>query len=236
MRIDVITIFPGMFAGILNESMLKIAQEKALFKPVVTNLRDFTTDRHKTVDDRPYGGGPGMVLKPEPVVSAVRAVRQQEPQTPGRLMLMCPRGRQFDQALARELAAEPRLILVAGHYEGYDERIAAVLQPELLSIGDYVLTGGELPALVVIDAVVRLLPGVLGDAESVVSESFAPANEGLLEYPQYTRPAVFEGLSVPDVLLSGDHGKIAQWRRNESRKVTKLVRPDLSDMKTNEEV
>ena len=227
MRIDFITIFPGMFEGILNESMLKIAQEKALFRPVVTNLRDFSTDRHKTVDDRPYGGGPGMVLKAEPVVSAVRAVRQQEPEEPGRLILLCPRGRVFDQALARELAAEPRLILIAGHYEGYDERIVEALKPELLSIGDYVLTGGELPALVVADAVVRLLPGVLGDAESLVSESFAPANEGLLEYPQYTRPAVFEGLSVPDVLLSGDHAKIAEWRREQARRGTKERRPDL---------
>ena len=227
MRIDIITLFPGMFTGVLNESMLKIAQEKGLLKPVVTNLRDFTTDRHRTVDDRPYGGGPGMVMKPEPVAAAVRAVRDQEPADPGRLVMMCPRGRVFNQQHARELSSASRLIFVAGHYEGYDERIIDVLQPELLSIGDYVLTGGELPALVVIDAVVRLLPGVLGDAESVVSESFAPANEGLLEYPQYTRPAVFEGLAVPDVLVSGDHAKIAAWRREQARKMTEEHRPDL---------
>jgi tRNA (guanine37-N1)-methyltransferase len=227
MRIDILTLFPGMFTGVLNESMLKIAQERGVLKPVLTNLRDFTTDRHRTVDDRPYGGGPGMVMKPDPVVSAVRAVRSQEPNDPGRLIVMCPRGRVFNQQLARELASASRLIFVAGHYEGYDERIVEVLKPELLSIGDYVLTGGELPALVVIDAVVRLLPGVLGDAESVVSESFAPANEGLLEYPQYTRPAVFEGLAVPEVLVSGDHAKIAAWRREQARKRTQELRPDL---------
>ena len=227
MRVDIITLFPGMFHGILNESMLKIAQEKGLVRPVVTNLRDFTTDRHKTVDDRPYGGGPGMVMKTEPVVSAVRAIRREEPEQPGRLLLMCPRGRVFNQALARELSMAPRLIFVAGHYEGYDERIVEALQPDLVSIGDYVLTGGELPALVVIDAVVRLLPGVLGDAESVVSESFSPANEGLLEYPQYTRPAVFEGMSVPEVLLSGDHAKVAQWRLDQARQRTQKSRPDL---------
>ena len=227
MRIDIITLFPGMFSGVLNESMLKIAQEKGLFHPVLTQLRDFTTDRHRTVDDRPYGGGPGMVMKPEPVVSAVRAVRAQQPSDPGRLVLMCPRGRVFNQQLARELASVSRLIFVAGHYEGYDERIVEVLKPELLSIGDYVLTGGELPALVVIDAVVRLLPGVLGDAESVVSESFAPANDGLLEYPQYTRPAAFEGLAVPEVLVSGDHAKIAAWRREQARQRTQDLRPDL---------
>jgi len=142
-------------------------------------------------------------------------------------LLMCPRGRKFDQGLARELANETRLIFVAGHYEGYDERIVSILQPELVSIGDYVLTGGELPALVVIDAVARLLPGVLGDSESTVSESFAPGNEGLLEYPQYTRPAVFEGLAVPDVLVSGDHGKVAEWRRAQALARTKQQRPDL---------
>jgi tRNA (guanine37-N1)-methyltransferase len=227
MRIDVLTIFPRMFEGVLGESMLKIAQEKNILRAAVTNLRDFTTDKHKRVDDRPFGGGPGMVLKVEPVVAGVRAIRQQEPHEPGRLILMCPRGRVFNQAYARELAQSPRLILIAGHYEGYDERIVEVLQPELVSIGDYVLTGGELPALVVIDSVVRLLPGVLGDEASVVSESFAPANEGLLEYPQYTRPAEFEGRSVPDILLSGDHAKIAEWRKEQARRTTEQKRPDL---------
>lgn len=227
MRIDILTLFPAMFQGVLGESMLKIAQEKGILRVNVTNLRDFTSDRHKTVDDRPYGGGPGMVMKPDPVVAGVRSVRTQEPADPGRLILMCPRGRKFDQETARKLTQETRLIFVAGHYEGYDERIVEILKPDLLSIGDYVLTGGELPALVVIDAVVRLLPGVLGDAESTVSESFAPENEGMLEYPQYTRPAVFEGLSVPDILVSGDHAKVAEWRRQQALERTKRERPDL---------
>jgi tRNA (guanine37-N1)-methyltransferase len=161
------------------------------------------------------------------VVRAVRAVREQEPEEPGRLLLMCPRGRVFDQTFARELAQAPRLVLVAGHYEGYDERIVELLRPEMVSIGDYVLTGGELPAMVVLDAVTRLIPGVLGDPESVASESFSPANEGLLEYPQYTRPAVFEGLAAPDVLLSGNHAQIAAWRREQARRRTEEQRPDL---------
>jgi tRNA (guanine37-N1)-methyltransferase len=227
MRIDILTLFPAMFQGVLGESMLKIAQEKGILRVNVTNLRDFTSDRHKSVDDRPYGGGPGMVMKPDPVVAGVRSVRTQEPADPGRLILMCPRGRKFDQETARKLTQETRLIFVAGHYEGYDERIVEILKPDLLSIGDYVLTGGELPALVVIDAVVRLLPGVLGDAESTVSESFAPENEGMLEYPQYTRPAVFEGLPVPDILVSGDHAKVAEWRRQQALERTKRERPDL---------
>jgi tRNA (guanine37-N1)-methyltransferase len=227
MRIDVLTLFPGLFNAVLGESILRIAREKNRLQAVVTNLRDFTTDRHKTVDDRPYGGGPGMVLKPGPVVQGVRSIREQMPEDPGRLLLMCPRGRPFTQAAAHELSKAPRLIFIAGHYEGYDERIAVLLQPELWSIGDYVLTGGELPALVVIDAVVRLLPGVLGDDASVVCESFAPSNEGLLEYPQYTRPAVFEGKAVPEILLSGDHAKIEAWRRTQARLRTEKDRPDL---------
>jgi len=227
MRIDILTLFPGMFAGVLSESMLRIAQEKQKLAVAVTNIRDFTTDRHKSVDDRPYGGGPGMVMKPEPLVKAVRFVQALVPGDAGRVLLMCPRGRRFDQAYARELSGASRLIFIAGHYEGYDERIIEMLKPELVSIGDYVLTGGELPALVVIDSVVRLLSGVLGDDQSAESESFAPANEGLLEYPQYTRPAVFEGLAVPEVLISGDHAKIAQWRREQARKLTETQRPDL---------
>lgn len=229
MRVDIITIFPRMFEGVLTESILKIAQEKNKLRVSITNLRDFTIDRHKSVDDRPYGGGPGMVMKVEPVVKAVRAVREQEPENPGRLLLMCPRGKQFNQAHARALSGEQRLILVAGHYEGYDERIVDLLKPELLSIGDYVLTGGELPALVVIDAVTRLLPGVLGDDDSVKSESFAPENEGLLEYPQYTRPAAFEGHEVPEILISGHHAKVAEWRREQARLKTKKERPDLME-------
>jgi len=227
MRVDILTIFPRMFEGVLTESMLKIAQEKHILRAKIHYLRDFTTDRHKSVDDRPYGGGPGMVMKVEPVVTAVRAIRQDEPENPGRLLMMCPRGKKFDQAYAHELSAASRLILIAGHYEGYDERIVDCLQPELISLGDFVLTGGELPALAVIDAVVRLLPGVLGDEDSIKSESFAPDNEGLLEYPQYTRPAEFEGQKVPDVLVSGNHARVAEWRREQARLKTRQQRPDL---------
>jgi tRNA (guanine37-N1)-methyltransferase len=227
MRIDILTIFPRMFEGVLAESMLRIAQEKKILRVGLTDLREFSTDRHRSVDDRPYGGGPGMVMKVRPLVTAVRALRAREPEQPGRVLLMCPRGRVFNQAFARELAQAPRLILVAGHYEGYDERIVDILQPEVVSIGDYVLTGGELPAMVVMDAVVRLLPGVLGDEDSIRSESFAPENEGLLEYPQYTRPAVFEDRAVPEVLTGGNHAQITAWRREEARKRTKAQRPDL---------
>ncbi|HLX60269.1 MAG TPA: tRNA (guanosine(37)-N1)-methyltransferase TrmD [Planctomycetota bacterium] len=221
MRIDLITLFPRMFEGVLSESILRIAQEKKLLRVALTNPRDFTTDRHKSVDDRPYGGGPGMVLKCKPVIEAVRHAQTQEPEFPARVLLMCPRGRVFDQALARELIGEKRLILIAPHYEGYDERIAEILKAERVSIGNYVLTGGELPALAVMDAVVRLLPGVLGDEMSAHCESFSPGNAGLLEYPQYTRPAEFEGLSVPEILLSGDHAKIEAWRREQAERITK---------------
>ena len=222
-----------MFGGILGESILKIAQEKNKLRVALTNLRDFTTDRHKSVDDRPYGGGPGMVMKPEPLVRAVRAVRAQAlaetdaPTGSGRLLLMCPRGRLFSDAYARELALEPWLIVVAGHYEGYDERFVDLLKPERVSIGDYVLTGGELPALVICDAVVRLLPGVLGHEDSAHCESFSPGNEGLLEFPQYTRPAVFEGLAVPEVLVSGNHAKVATWRKEQALLKTRQQRPEL---------
>jgi tRNA (guanine37-N1)-methyltransferase len=226
MRVDVITIFPGLFEGVAAHSILRLAREKGLLDLALTDLREYTTDRHRSVDDRPFGGGPGMVLKVEPVVKAVRDVRARAPE-PGKLLLPCPRGRVFHQALAQEWAREQRLILVAAHYEGYDERIVEVLKPERVSIGDYVLTGGELPALVILDAVVRLLPGALGDPESAKSESFAPENEGLLEYPQYTRPAEYEGHAVPEVLLSGDHARIAAWRGEQARARTRASRPDL---------
>jgi tRNA (guanine37-N1)-methyltransferase len=229
MRIDILTLFPRMFEGVLSESMLRIAQEANAVSFHLHELRAYGLGRHRHVDDRPYGGGPGMVLRPEPLVNAVRAVREQEPGRPGRLLWMCPRGRRFEQAVARELSGEDRLILVAGHYEGYDERAAEILGGEALSVGDVVLTGGELPALCVIDAVVRLLPGVLGHAESAECESFAPGNAGLLEYPQYTRPAEFEGRAVPEVLLSGDHAKIAAWRRAQALERTRRDRPDLLD-------
>jgi len=223
MRIDVITIFPGLFEGVFSHSMLRIAREKGLVDLVLTDLRDYTTDRHRSVDDRPFGGGPGMVMKVEPVVKAVREVRSRVPE-PGRLILPCPQGRVFEQSLARAWSREARLVFFAAHYEGYDERIVEILKPERVSIGDYVLTGGELPAMVVIDAVVRLLPGVLGNASSAHNESF---QEQSLEYPQYTRPSVFLGKKVPAVLLSGDHKAIEAWRKKEALKITKKRRPDL---------
>jgi len=220
LQIDVLTLFPGMLDGFLDESMMKRAVRAGAVAIRRVNLRDFTADAHRTADDRPFGGGPGMVLKPEPVFAAVAAVR-----TAGsRVVLMTPQGRRFDQAAARRLAAAAHLILVCGHYEGVDERIRQALVDEELSIGDYVLTNGTLPAAVVIDAVVRLLPGVLGGAGAAEADSFSA---GALEYPQYTRPAEFRGLRVPDVLLSGDHAAIARWRAEQSRRRTAARRPDL---------
>lgn len=223
LRIDVITIFPGMFEGVLGESILRIAREKGAVDIRLTDLRDFTDDQHRSVDDRPYGGGPGMVLKVGPVVRAVRALREDGPA--GRLILLTPQGRAYRQCTAAALAREERLILIAGHYEGYDERIRTILEPEEVSIGDYVLTGGEIPALAVIDSVTRLLPGVLGSPESLQDESFS--SEPGLEYPHWTRPASFEGHEVPDVLLSGNHGRVAQWRREMALQRTRERRPDL---------
>jgi tRNA (guanine37-N1)-methyltransferase len=222
MRIDIVTLFPGMFSPVLGESMIRIAQEKGKVDIRVTDLRDFTTDRHRSVDGRPFGGGPGMVIKVEPVVDAVRAI-ESEGCAPVRL-LMSPQGVTFTQRAAEELAKEPRLLIIAGHYEAYDERIRTVLEPREISIGDYVLTGGELPAMVVIDSVVRLLPGVLGAEDAHDFESHA---SGLLEYPQYTRPPEFEGHAVPDVLKSGDHARIAEWRQAQAVKRTRERRPDL---------
>jgi tRNA (guanine37-N1)-methyltransferase len=220
MRIDVLTLFPEMLAGALGHSILGRALERGVLSVGLVNPRDFTTDRHRTVDDYPYGGGPGMVMKPGPLVEAVESVAR-----PGsRTILLSPRGRAFGQAVARELAASEHLILVCGHYEGIDERVRVVLGAEELSIGDYVLTGGEPAALVVVDAVARLLPGVLGDAGSSEDESHSA---GLLEYPQYTRPPEFRGLRVPDVLLSGNHAAIDRWRRWQALLVTALRRPEL---------
>jgi tRNA (guanine37-N1)-methyltransferase len=222
-RIDVITIFPGMFAPVLGESMMRRAREKGLADFAVHDLRDWSGNRHRKVDDRPFGGGPGMVMRAEPIVAAVRAVRALAGPA-GRLILTSPAGRRFTQEAARELAAEPRLIFVAGHYEGVDERVRLILEPEELSIGDYVLTGGELPAMVMIDAVVRLVPGVLGAEDGAKEESF---EGGLLEFPQYTRPVDFEGHRVPAVLRGGDHARVAEYRRRQSRLRTAQRRPDL---------
>jgi tRNA (guanine37-N1)-methyltransferase len=220
MRIDVLTLFPEMFTGPLDVSMVGRARERGLLELKIHNLRDWTHDRHKTVDDRPFGGGPGMVLKPEPIFAAVESLATEAT----RVVLMTPAGRKFSQALARELAQQPHLLLVCASYEGVDERAVEALVDDELSIGDYVLTNGGLPTMVVIDAVTRLLPGVLGDEESALDESFS---HGLLEYPHYTRPAEFRGLKVPEVLLSGHHAEIAKWRAQQARVRTSQRRPDL---------
>lgn len=223
MRIDVLTLFPEMFESPLSHSILRRAQESGAVEIVLSNIRDFATDNYRKVDDKPYGGGPGMVMMCNPVFDCYDHVRQENPEK-GRVLMMSPAGRVFDQEFARELSQEKRLIFIAGRYEGFDERIRLGLDAELVSIGDYVLTGGELPAMVMIDSVVRLLDGVLGDDNSSKDESFS---EGLLEYPQYTRPVEYNGMNVPDILLSGDHGKIAKWRREQSFERTKAWRPDL---------
>jgi tRNA (guanine37-N1)-methyltransferase len=220
MKIDVLTLFPGMFAGPLDESIIKRARSAGLLDLKIHNLRDYAHDRHKTVDDRPFGGGPGMLLKPEPLFEAVEHLTGQG----ARVILLSPSGRKFDQSVARELAGLEHVLLVSGHYEGFDERVREQLADDELSIGDYVLTNGALPAMVIIDAITRLLPGALGDDQSANEESFT---QGLLEYPQYTRPAEFRGLKVPEVLLSGNHAQIAQWRAEQSRRRTEERRPDL---------
>ena len=223
MRIDILTLFPEMFESPLSHSILKRAQDKGIVDIALTNTRDFAGDNYKKVDDKPYGGGPGMVMMPRPVFEAFEYVQKLSPEK-GRVILLTPQGQKFNQAKAIELSAEKRLILIAGRYEGFDERIRIGLDAEQISTGDYVLSGGELAAMIVIDAVVRLLAGALGDEDSPKDDSFS---EGLLEYPQYTRPEVFRGMKVPDILLSGDHGQIAQWRRRQALERTKKWRPDL---------
>ena len=220
LAIDVITIFPGMLKGFLEESMLKRATEHGHVRFRTVDLRDFTTDKHRTTDDRPYGGGPGMVMKPEPLFRAAESVLTKD----ARVVLMTPQGRRFEQSVAAELAREKHLIFLSGHYEGVDERVRETLVHDEISVGDYVLTNGVLPAAVVIDAVVRLLPGVLGGEGAAESESFS---DGRLEYPQYTRPPVFRGMGVPEILLSGNHEQIAGWRKEQADKRTKERRPDL---------
>jgi tRNA (guanine37-N1)-methyltransferase len=220
MKIDVLTLFPAMFAGPLDESIVQRARTNGALELTIYNLRDYTHDRHKTVDDRPFGGGPGMLLKPEPIFEAVESLAREKT----RVILLSPAGRKFNQAIARELAQQEHLVLVCGSYEGFDERIRRHLAHDELSIGDYVLTNGALPAMVIIDSVTRLLPGVLGDDESSVDESFS---HDLLEYPHYTRPADFRGMKVPDVLLSGNHAEIARWRAEQARQRTQERRPDL---------
>ena len=220
MKIDVLTLFPAMFAGPLDESIIARARRTGLLQLTIHNLRDYAHDRHKTVDDRPFGGGPGMLLKPEPIFEAVEKLASPA----SRVILLSPAGRTFNQAMAQQLAQVAELLIITGHYEGFDERIRERLAHDEISIGDYVLTNGALPAMVIIDAVTRLLPGALGDDESAHEESFS---HGLLEYPQYTRPAEFCGMKVPEVLLSGNHAEIAKWRAEEARRRTEMRRPDL---------
>jgi tRNA (guanine37-N1)-methyltransferase len=223
MRIDIVSLFPEMFTGPFGHSIIKRASDAGRLAISVTNPRDFAYDKHRIVDDSPFGGGCGMVMKPEPIFLAVRALTT-DPGQRRRIVLTCPGGSRFDQAKAKELAGYDQLILICGHYEGIDERVRLHLVDEAVSIGDYVLTGGELPAMVVADAVARMIPGVLGAEGGAQEDSFA---NGLLEYPQYTRPRSFEGWEVPEVLLSGDHVKIARWRRKESIRNTLRRRPDL---------
>ncbi len=222
MRIDVITLFPEVFAGFLDTSIPRIAREKGLVEVRLHNLRDYAEDERGTVDDRPYGGGPGMVLLCEPVFAAAEDVLGADGEAS--LIMLCPQGEKFDQALAEELSLLPRLVLLAGHYEGFDERIRLGLSPREISIGDYVLSGGEVPAMVLMDAVIRLIPGVLGDERSAREDSFS---QGLLEYPQYTRPRDYRGMQVPEVLLSGNHGLVAKWRAQQALERTKARRRDL---------
>jgi len=221
MRIDLLTLFPEFFRSPLGQSMLQQAQIRGAAEFRVLNLRDYTTDRHQVTDDRPYGGGPGMVMQIEPLVAAIRAARREDPQV--RILLLSPQGPLFTQDRARELAALPHLLLICGHYEGVDERLKYYIDG-MLSIGDYILTGGEIPALAVLDAVTRLLPGVLGGAGAAAEDSF---QTGLLEYPHYTRPRDFEGHRVPQVLLEGDHRRIREWRRQQALLRTRACRPDL---------
>lgn len=224
MRIDILSLFPAMFSGPFGESITRRAVDKGLLDIHIMNFRDFAAGRHKQVDDAPFGGGSGMVLKPEPLFRAVEFLKADTRYKKRRVLLMSPEGVVFNQAKARELAQYEQLIFICGHYEGFDARVSGCLADEIISIGDFVLTGGELPAMVIADAVSRMLPGVLGSDKSAPTDSFY---NGLLEYPQYTRPREFLGMQVPEVLFSGDHGKIAEWRRKKSLEATLKKRPDL---------
>lgn len=223
MRIDILTLFPEMFSGVFGESIIKRAQEKSLLEIALTNIRDYSEDKHRSVDDKPFGGGAGMVMMCQPVFDAVEDVQRQGAPVE-EIILLTPQGRRFDQELAQELAPKKRLMLIAGHYEGFDERIREHVATMELSIGDYVLSGGEVPAMVLVDAITRLIPGVLGDQQSNQEDSFSL---GLLEYPHYTRPADFRGQQVPEVLLNGHHEKIRQWRLEQAKQRTKQRRPDM---------
>jgi len=222
MQFDILTLFPDMFAGILSESIIGRAIERDLFSVYIHNIRDYATDKHRVTDDTPYGGGGGMVMKPEPIFTAVEAVL--DAGIEARVILMTPQGRLFSHSLARELSQEHQIILICGRYEGVDERVREHLVTDEVSIGDYVVTGGEPAAAVIVDAVGRLVPGVLGDPAATYKDSHA---DGLLEYPQYTRPAEFRGWTVPEILVSGDHARVSRWRRDQALLRTKLRRPEL---------
>ena len=224
MRIDILCLFPEMFVSPLNQSLIKRAREQGLVDIVIHNIRDYTHNKHHTVDDYPYGGGPGMVLKPEPVFEAVEDIRQQIAASEMPIILLTPQGRLLSQQVARELARRTNLVLICGHYEGIDERVREHLATDEISIGDYVLSGGELAAMVIVDTVVRLIPGALGSPLSADSDSHG---DGLLEYPQYTRPELYRDWSVPSILLSGNHGEIARWRRYQAILRTARRRPNL---------
>lgn len=233
MRFDVLTLFPEIFQGYLSQSILKLALERGVVEIHFWNIRDWAQGKHKSVDDRPFGGGPGMVIMPEPVFAAVEAVRPLA-EDPGELLLLTPAGERLTQGVVRELAGRRRLLLLCGRYEGFDERIRLGLRPREISIGDFVCNGGEVPAMVVIDTVVRYVPGVLGDADSVTEESHS--DPGWLEYPQYTRPRVFRDMAVPSVLLSGNHEAVARWRREQAearspRDPSRVSKTDLSERK-----
>lgn len=226
MFFDILTLFPEMFTGPFDESIIKRAREKGIIEINLINIRDYTTDKHKTADDAPYGGGAGMVMKVEPIYRAWQDLQKGRGDVP--VIMMSPQGRRLDQEIVKELSQEEGLILLCGHYEGIDERVRELIVTDEISIGDYVLTGGELAAMVLVDAVARMLPGVLGDEDSKIEDSFY---NGLLDYPDYTRPREFMGLKVPEVLLSGNHGEIEKWRRREALKRTYLRRPDLLEKK-----
>jgi tRNA (guanine37-N1)-methyltransferase len=225
MRFDVVTLFPEIFSGYLDQGLLKKAIDRSLVNIQLHDLRAWSTDKHQKVDDRPFGGGPGMVLQVQPVVDCVEQVQKLET-TPGQVILLTPQGKPLDQPLVEKLADQPRQILLCGRYEGFDQRVIDLLDPLEISIGDYILNGGEVAAMVMIDTVIRLLPGVLGDERSAIEDSFSSGNR-LLEGPQYTRPRQYRGYDVPEVLLSGDHEAIAQWRKEQSEKKTRQERADL---------
>ena len=227
MKIETLTLFPEMFEGVFGESMIKRARQKSLVELVVHDLRNWTHDNHRTADDKPYGGGPGMVMKVEPVDEALNALKSGVIETEPVVMLITPQGRKFDQPFARELSKQEHLIMVCGHYEGFDERIRSLVDVEV-SIGDYILTCGELPAMVMTDAMIRLIPGVLGDEQCLEDESF---ENGLLEYPQYTRPSEYKDMKVPEILMCGDPKKIDKWRKEQAVARTRERRPDLLDGK-----